>query len=399
LRSDPLSENEKTVLLSILRNPEHSDMERASSLGLNHFTFNKIKNHLVRDGLFKREYVPNYCSLGFEIFVASFGSRMEPFIDEKFKAELGAQIMGKAPGHIVFFISEPGLGLGFHAVEDFTSMKNGLIRSEKVIFDALGMERSDMTIVPFSFRDMKVGKIFDLNDLIAERFALDIDVPKLEPKTPGQVAANLSWDEYFDIGSCGPEVELNDTEWSLLVQLVSHPDGSDQFHVDESGLSRYRFKRIRDFLLDAKFIKPLIIPNIQKVGLEVLIFSHLRFKPSIDPFELWESGNWKLPSNLILMIMDRQDAIGIGLYPNLSEGSKAHHGLLNAMVRMNILEGNPHVQVFSLGNLELMNKWPISFADPLIQKGNWAIPGELLDWLKDISSAVPGSQPRNQRSP
>jgi hypothetical protein len=319
-------------------------------------------------------------------------------MSEELKMTLGPRLMDEAPTHLLFFLSEPGMGLGFHVVEDFTSMKNGLIRSEKMIFDTLNMERKDMTMVPFSFKDMRIERMFDLNDLISDMFSLGSETPVLEPKTPGQEAANLSWIEYFEKGARGPLVDLDETEWSLLIQLVSYPDGTDQFHCEKSGLSRYRLKRIRDHLFASSLIKPLFIPNPVLIGLEVLIFSHMRFKPSVDPFEVLRNNDGNQPSNLILMTMDSQDAIGIGLYPNLAEGSRAQQALINAMSRMNILEGNPHVQIFSLGSMRSGSVWPLTFSKPLIQKGCWNIPDELMNWLKGINSQVPGSRPRNQRS-
>ncbi|MGA1792977.1 MAG: hypothetical protein ACMUHM_03410 [Thermoplasmatota archaeon] len=398
MTSTELSESEKAVLLSILRNPEHGDTERASSIGINLFTFNKIKNRLSREGFIKREFVPNYGLLGFEILVATYGTRMEPYLAEEIKKELGPNVMSKAPTHLVFFLSEPGMGVGFHVVEDFTSMKRGLIWSEKRIFNALNMDRNEMTLVPFSFKDLKVEKMFDLYNLVSNLFALDREIPCLEPSTPGQCASGLSWAEYFEVGAKEPRVELTDVEWSLLLQLVTYPDGTDQFHVEKSGLSRYRFKRIRDRLFDLKAIKPLLIPNPFLIGLEVLIFSHMRFKPSVDAVELWNERRWEMPPNLILTLLDRQDAIGIGLYPNLAEGSKAHNTLMNIMGRMNILEGNPHVQVFSLGNLVSDLGWPLTFGSPLMQMGKWELPADLIRWLEGISSSVQGSEHRNQRS-
>jgi len=395
LSSDELSENEKAVLLSILRNPEHGDTERASSIDINIFTFNKIKNRLAKEGFIKREYVPNYGILGFEILIASYGSRMEPYLDEEVKMDLGPNLMARAPTHLVFFLSEPGMGLGFHAVEDFTSMKSGLIRAEKRIFDALHMDRNEMTLVPFSFNDMKVEKMFDLYNLVSTSFALDREIPILKAATPGQKAAGLSWSEYFEFGAKGLKVQLNDAEWSLLVQLVTYPDGSDQFHVEKSGLSRYKFKRIRDRLFDLGVMKPLVLPNPLLIGLEVLIFSHLKFKPSVDAVELWSTDHWEMPPNLILTILDKQDAMGIGLYPNLAEGSKAHHTLLSTMGRMNILEGNPHVQVFSLGNIVSDLSWPLTFENPLIQRGKWDLPPDLIGWLESITASDRGSEHRN----
>ncbi|MGA1865880.1 MAG: hypothetical protein ACMUFK_00265 [Thermoplasmatota archaeon] len=380
-----INRNEKAVLLSIMKNPEHGDRERANSIDMNLYTFNKIKNKLMREMVFKKEYIPNFGLLGFEILIASFGSGMEPYLPEDVQNKLGCNVLEKAPTHLVFFISEPGMGLGFHAVEDFTSMKNGLVWAEKRVFNTLNMERSEMELVPFSFRDLKVERMFDLSDLMVSSLALDRLIPTLEGDTAPQQAAARSWGDFFELGGCRPAVDLDDTEWSVLVQLVTYPEGSDQFHVEQSGLSRYRFQRIRDSLFGSGVIKPLVILNPLLIGLEVLTFFHIRFRPSVDPLELWGSKDWEIPPNLILAILDRQDAVGIGLYPNLAEGSKANHGLLSNMGRLNILEGSPHIQVFSLKDIISRSGWQLTFARPLLQKGEWKIPPQLLDWLGSIS--------------
>jgi hypothetical protein len=395
--SETLSDNEKAVLLSIMCNPEHSDKGRSASLNMNIFTFNKIKNKLIREKYMKREFVPNYGLLGFEIFLASFGSRMEPFISEEMKETLATSIIDQVPSHLVIFLAEPGQGMGFHVIEDFTSMKNGLVRAERKIFDTLGMERSGMSIIPFSLKDIKVHKMFDLNNLMSSTWKLNIDVPNLAPTTIGQEVASISWDEFFKEGSQGATLELNEDEWNLLIQLVSNPDDSDQTHLDKAGMSRYKYRRIRKLLFEKRALKPLIIPDPVKIGFEVLIFTHMKFKPSIDAFEMFESGNWVMPENLVMAIFDRQDAVGIGLYPNLSEGSKAHNDLLNMAGKMNMLDGIPHVQIFSLAGSS--QNWPLTFSKPLIQKGDWEIPDEMLNWLKELSSSVQGSQLDKKRSP
>ncbi len=377
-----LTEKEKTVVLSLMMNPEHSDTERASSVSMNIFTYNKIKNHLLKNGLLRKEFVPNYGILGFEIFLSSFGNRIQPYMSGPIDMNFGHDLLEKVPSHLIFFLSEPGQGLGFHALEDFTSMKSGFLQAERRLFDTLKMERNEMSIVPFSFRELKIGRMFDLYRLVCESFRCSVDVERIDPKNPGQEVSALSWREFFERGSINEPLELGPEEWRILVNIVKHPLVPDQVLAEKGGMSRYRMRRIRDEIFGASAVKPVYIPNPTSIGLDVLIFTHLRFKPSVDMMEHFENLEDGLPANIILTIMDKQDAIGIGLFPTLKEGSKAQTDMFSAMQKMNLFESTPHVQVFSLDSSA--SGWPLTLAGPLEQKGNWSVDEKVFLWLKDL---------------
>jgi len=377
-----LGDKEKTVFLSLMLNPEHSDTERASSVSMNIFTYNKIKNNLHRTGLIRKELVPNYGLLGYEILLSSFGNRIQPNFPEQMGAAFGNDLLSRLPSHLLFFLSEPGQSLGFHAIEDFTSMKSGLMQAERRLFDTLGMERNEMSIVPFSFRELRIGRMFDLYRLVCDNFQCGSDVESIEPGSPGQDVSSMSWSDFFEEGLKREPIDINPQEWSILVNLVKHPMVSDRSLSEKAGISRYRLRRIRDDLFSSRAVKPLYIPDPAYIGLDVLIFTHMKFKASVDIMEYFDRVELGLPSNIILTIMDRQDAIGVGLYPSLKEGSRAQMDMFSAMQKLNLFESTPHIQVFSLESST--RGWPLTMAGPLEQKGDWTLDEKVFEWLKGI---------------
>ncbi|MDG6225839.1 MAG: hypothetical protein QCI82_10050 [Candidatus Thermoplasmatota archaeon] len=376
-----LTRKEMAVIRSVMKNPEHTDLERANSMDMNAFTFNKIKNKLIRDRTLRREYVPNYGLLGFEILASSFGSRLDPFFSDGSKRYLESNILERAPTHIVFFLSEPGQGLGFHIIEDFSSMKGGLQKGERMLFELLGAHIGEMSMVPFSLKDVKVESMFDLLRLVEASFDGGIEVPFLEPRDNAQEASSLTWMEFFEKGSHGEDTDITENEMHVLLRMVSDPEGRTM-----ADLSRYRLNRIRDRLLERRLVKPLVIPDPIRIGFRVLSFCHMRLRPGADLDDI-KGGSKDIPPNMVLTLHDSQDAIGIGLYPDLDGSSRAVNRLMDVIGGQNVLDGPVHFQVFSLASSA--DRWPLTFANPLVQKGKWTIPEELFDIVKGITSRGP----------
>ncbi|MFW3146269.1 MAG: hypothetical protein ACMUIE_05610 [Thermoplasmatota archaeon] len=390
-----LTPNESHVMLSLITNPEHSDTELSEAVGMNPFTFNKVKNSILKRGLLRRELVPNYGRVGFELLVVSFGGRIETFLDPVSRMEMLQKLEGEIPTHFFFRLMEATQGLGLHALEDFTLFKKGLVLKRKIA-SFMGDNLSSIEHVAFSFRDIRMEKFFDLGDLLSDIYGNGMEVPKLEPTSPAQKAASISWFDFFNYDRKGNGSDIDDREMDIMKVLVSRPMLSDPELCELLSMSRYKLRKARDSFYERGLLKPLLIPDPRVLGLDVIIFTHAMFKPECQPMELLHQYSEHFPPNLILVVSDFQEAVALGVYRTLSEGVNAQKRMIEELSAQNVLEKEPVSHIFSLPNCR--GDWPLTLQGPLMNKGDWALSPQVMEWLVKISPRGPGSRRRSPRS-
>lgn len=378
-----LTDNEKVVVLSLMRNPEHSDTEISGSIGMNLFTFNKIKNSLIRRGLFLKHYVPNYARIGFEILLVTHGSGMAEMIDKRFDEKVREKFFKTLPTHSIFRLMGSNQGMSYHVIEDFTTLKQGW----KLKGDALGSYERDLDEMKnaiFSLKNVQIKRFFDVQSLIEMSMNEEVDVPFLRPQGPAQVAATIPWSVFFE---WDPDLDLpplDDMDLKVLIEIVKDPNSKGSGIIESLGLSRYKFNNIKEKLFKNGFIKPFFAADITAMGYDVLMFTHLRFSPGLDPMEVFSEYHDVLPQNLLTIIFDGIEGIVMGVYHDLSEGSEEHALMRNALMGMNILDREPEVRVFSLPNCNM--ELPLSLHIPLEDRVRWKDLPAVISELKRIIS-------------
>ena len=363
-----LTDNEKVVVLSLMRNPEHSDTEISGSIGMNLFTFNKIKNSLTRRGLFLKHYVPNYARIGFEILVVTHGSGMAEMIDKRFDEKVREKLFEILPTHSIFRLMGSNQGMSYHVIPDFTTLKQGW----KLKGDLVGSYERDleeMKNAVFSLKNVQIKRFFDVQSLIEMSMNEEVEVPFLQPQSSAQDAASIPWSVFFEWDrdlECFP---LDDMDMKVLIEIVKDPYSKGSGIIASLGLSRYKFNNIKEKLFKNGFIKPFFAADIMAMGYDVLMFTHLRFSPGLDPMKVFREYHDVLPSNLLTIIFDGIEGLVMGVYHDLSEGSEEQTLMRNALMEMNILDREPDVRVFSLPNCK--SDLPLSLHRPLEDRIRW----------------------------
>ena len=138
--------------------------------------------------------------------------------------------------------------------------------------------------------------------------------------------------------------------------------------AQEGRWARYRVKRIREMLYSEGFLKPIYVPDIVRLGYEVMTFVHFRFNPTKEHFEEW---GITLPPNLILLGIDKQEGVGLCISATLSE-STVQMAHFNRMIKSReIIVGEPSTKLFSLKNSS--GKFPFSFSKPIEHRDRWEL--------------------------
>lgn len=353
--------NEKAVILSIMRNPEHTDKDISSTIGMNLYTYNKVKNSLLKRHLTVKHYVPNYQKLGFEILSVSSGIISDPSLLENIITEKIAENRAIHPDFSIFGILEENNGILFNIIPDFTSLKR-IQRIKELIKDRETRTSITLDNTYFSFKDLRIERFFDVEEIISNEIP-DWEIPRIDPVTPAQIAASRPWSEFFRTGVSCDQTDLDDATMKVLIEIVKNPGGREGELIGNLGTTRYRFRRMKDGLLEDGYIKPFWTSRIEGMGYDVMMFTRMKLKPGLDMDDLFNRFQNRMPMNLTVMAYDHSDGIGIGLYRNLMEGSRAQSEMRNAMIERDLIIGEPEVKVFSLPNC--IYSGPLSFHNPL----------------------------------
>ena len=373
MQFDRFTRTESAVILALMRNPEHSDTEISRAIGMNLFTFNKIKNSLMKRKMLEKYYVPNYGKLGLEILSVSHGSGMDSFncqTEGSLPLKSGEYSL---PHMSIFGIMEGNNGVVFHVIKDFTHLKR-LMRIKEKMIDSSEMFSGSIEQSIFSMKDLRIERFFDVHGLLEEDVG-ERKIPVIPPENPAQEAASREWSEFFRTGSNSEPVILEQEERGTLLELLRNPERKERDIIRDLNLSRYRFRKIKDMLLQEGFIKPFYGTNVIGMGYEVLIFTHMRFKAGQDPRELFEIYESRMPSNLMIVAFDHSEVIGLGIFRNLTEGSRAQMNMRKAMMDYGFLDGEPDIKIFSLPNCR--DEPSLTFNNPLEDLGEVMDPGSI----------------------
>jgi len=370
-----LSDNERRVMLSIMRNPEHSDTDMARSIGMNLYTFNKVKNGLNRKNLMIRTVVPNYSLTGFELMVVTFGRNIDTFLDPTSIKDLVGSIHMDIPTRFLFTLVEQHQGIGIHAVEDYTSLKRGL-QMKNTIINALGIHVGQMTHSLFSFRDADFKRFFDLIPMIERIYGEDLIIPNLEPENPAQRMCTMPWSDFFH-QTREDDSDLDDISSQVLLKMVKYPDISDKAISNDLNLSRYKVRKIKDDLFRRGYAKTLIIPNYYELGFKVIMFMHFKIKKIKEVRKFLSPVKAGGNPRIIFLVLDEMEGAGMGIFPDLEEATKMYQKINIMIDDQEAIEDNPTIQMISLPNCDI--KSPFFFSKPLEHKGSWDLDIKSID--------------------
>ncbi|RLF54269.1 MAG: hypothetical protein DRN37_10460 [Thermoplasmata archaeon] len=345
------SDHELAVILSLLRNPEHSDREISSAIGMNLFSFNKIKNSLKRRNKLRKYYIPDYSKIGFEILGVSQGSGMEPMASPDQRERMMKEIHPGVPHHSIFTMIEADRGLMFHALKDFAAMKRAM-RMKDDITASRNIEVGSLKHVFFSFRDLRIKRFFDVEPLI-EREIPDWNIPRLKGSIGGRSSGELFSFDFGKNADKGPLLEPGDEGYRVMLEMVRDGEASPGTMLSRLNMSSYRYNKIRVQLLSSGMVRPFYAMDIMSLGYNVMIFSHISVKGGVDTMELFERFEEEvMPRNLMIVAFDHSDLVGLGIFRDLSEGTAAQARMRKEMMEMGFLKREPEISIFSLPNCE-----------------------------------------------
>ena len=290
-----LTENEKKVLYGIVRYPNLNDRELSIKLKVKLSTLTSIKKRLLDQGYFRKLVVPILSLLGAEL-LAIIHTRFNPVIPLRERVKKTKKTI-EVFEEIFFSVGEQEKGFSISLSQNYSNINRiNEIRTET--FGKVGLlEKEYPDEVIFPFNNSKIIRFFDFARVLKDNFEININLDKSSNK----------WFEKNGI------VKLSKKERKVLSSIVKNPDSTTKNIGDIVSLSRHTVSRMRSDFYKKGLLRKIVLPNLNKLGFEILAFYHLKFNPSNPPTE--KDLEFLDSSSTIFFACKKFEAVIISAYP------------------------------------------------------------------------------------
>ncbi len=277
-----LSKNEGLVLWGLTVYPNLTDIEVSKKLDMPHSTFSTIRKRLQKNGYYTTVMVPMVQCLGAEMLAVLY-TFFNPAISVEERAVITTKTI-EIFEEIFYSVGETHKGFSVSFSSDYTAI--GQITERRIETFAreglLDIQQPKEVIFPFEISQIPL--FFDFDALLADAFDIDMKVET---------------ERGLDL--CTNHIELSNTEKTIMLAMVKNPDATDLMLAKIVDMSRHTVSKVKHKLEESGLVAKKRIPNLEKLGFNVLTFSHINFNPSkpLDN-ELLESNVLNNPSSIFL---------------------------------------------------------------------------------------------------
>lgn len=170
---------------------------------------------------------------------------------------------------IFFSVGEQEKGFSLSLSQNYTNIgRINEIRTET--FGSLGLlENEYPNEVIFPFETTHVTRFFDFTRILNKAFEL------------GRKGSAEKREWFTELN----DVELSHKEKEVFLALVKYPTATTQQIGERVGVSRHTVGRIKNRFFEEGLLRRLVMPDLDKLGFEILAFYHIKFNPDNPPRE------------------------------------------------------------------------------------------------------------------
>jgi DNA-binding MarR family transcriptional regulator len=346
VNNDTLTKNEKKVLYGITRYPSVTDSNLADIIDVKLSTLTSIKRRLADHGYYRTLMIPLVNRLGCELLAVIY-MQFNPVIPLQERVETTKKTI-EVFDEIFFSVGEEEKGFSMSLSQNYTNIgRINEIRTET--FGKLGLlEKEYPHEVIFPFQTSRIHRFFDFAPILGQLFAVEGDFKKHPLK---------------DLFSNITPVEFTAKEKKVYNALVARPNATTQQIGDQVGLSRHTVARMKNQFLENGLLQPLTLPDLQKLGLDILTFYHISFNPS------------KAPSTTELTILDspytvffasrKFEAVLLSAYPTYQQYKADEMNKIRYLKENNLFSLPPFISTYRFEHLARIKEFDFA---PLVRK-------------------------------
>ncbi len=319
-----LSEKEKLVFYGLVRWPQHTDAELGQRLGVSRSTVTAIRNRLECERLYAEVYAPDLERLGCEVFSALYGEFQPTAMYRKYAKEIENEF-----GNMFFMVSMGPHKVSFGASRTFTDMRENIEDYHDVHHQAGFLSEKKHAHVLFPLKLSTIHRFFDYSPLLKEHFGLKVE-------------------EEEDAARAYKKIKLSRSEKDVLSALIRYPQASDGQLAEKAGLSRQTVGLVKKKLLDDGVVRKMRIPDVGKLGFELLAFTHLHKNPK----KRMEEKMLDSPAN-VLKVSGNLEGVTLSVFRDYTDYLRGHGKILDYCRQKELLLEEPTVKLFSTREADL----------------------------------------------
>lgn len=329
---------EKKVIYGLIRYPELEDGDIISILDVKPSSFYSIKRRLFNMGILRSLYIPMVNRIGGEL-LAVIHSNFNPVIplEERIKATKEAIEISE---EIFLSIGEQDKGFSLSFSRDYTSIgKINDVRTET--FGRLGLFDKEYPLeVIFPFDISKIERFFDYSRLLARSFGLE------------HADGKKSW--FVGRENC----VMNEKEKRVLLGLIEEPFLNSTNLAKKISISRNTVNKIKNDLIERDLIRKIVIPDLDKLGFEILAFYHIKYNPNKPPNQ---DDLKKLETDSTIFLANRRfETVMISAYPTYQDYKEDKMEKIRYLKERNLITLDPLIRKYMFNKMRVIKDFDFS---------------------------------------
>lgn len=336
-----LTKNEKRVLYGLVKYPDLNDRELSSKINVKLSTLTSIKSRLYDKKLYHKLMTPLLNKLGCELLAIIY-TQFNPVIPLEERVKTTKKTI-EVFEEIFYSIGEQEKGFSISLSKDYTTIgRINEIRTET--FGKVGLLESEYPEeVIFPFDTSNIIRFFDFSRLLKKFFSIEnINDTTEKPK-------------YF---SKYKNKKISKREKKVFSAIVENPNATNQEIGEKVNLSRHTVSKMKKKFYKNHLLKKLTLPNLEKLGFEILAFYHIKFNPHRPPNN--EEINYLDSFSTIFLARKKFEAVIISAYPTYDAYKKDKMNKIRFLKEKDIISYTPAVRKYRFKRMEVIKDFEFS---------------------------------------
>ncbi|UCH71878.1 MAG: hypothetical protein JSW62_05650 [Thermoplasmatales archaeon] len=334
MKKSELTTKEKLLIYGLVKYPQLTDKELSEKLDMKHSTVTTIRHRLRENEYFRKLNIPRLQNMGCQMLVAIY-TNFSPLLPLEERIEITGKTI-EVFDEIFFSVGEQDKGFSLSLSKDYATIgRINDIRTQT--FGGRGLlEEEYPNMVVFPFDISRVYRFFDFNPLLNNSFKLNLE---LEEDVLDRAFRHTA------------DVDLSDTEKNVYCMIVSYPEMSDNDIGKEIGVSRHTVSRLRRRFESDHLIRKISLPNLQKLGFEILTFYHIRFDPRNPPNIENDEAASLMTDSTILFASRAFEALMISIYRDYDDYKNDMMYIMHTLKENRWIAEDPAIRTYGLNTM------------------------------------------------
>jgi DNA-binding MarR family transcriptional regulator len=335
-----LNRNEKLVLYGLIKYPLYNDRELSEKIKLKMTTVTAIKNRLKKNGYYYTVRIPVLQNLGCELLMTSMLG-FNPLTSERERMKAHDDALGENVPEIMFSLVESDQGFCLGIGKNYSEIHNAIENMERVYRESDIIDSSQPNYYIFPFEKSKILNFFDYGPIIKHSFNITIKGEQEESLSSEMPKTDIT--------------KLSNIEKRVLYGLIKYPDIPDSKIAENIDVTRQVVSKLKKSFESDGIIKTLRIPNLRKLGFEILAISHYRHNPKV-PMNKRGKGIKQLLSEFpqVFLITGNLESIMINICRDFTEFQDLKNKSYIQFKKQEYLIDEPDIMIFSIPNMNIV---------------------------------------------